>query len=81
MAEGAPLLREYLVYPGSRVRIPPSPPFFLDWHRLNNDDEIVHCECKWYLLGCLPKWIIFSSLSLKLEILINSLLWMCSLVG
>ncbi len=26
VAEGAPLLREYLVYPGSRVRIPPSPP-------------------------------------------------------
>ena len=29
MAEGAPLLREYTVYPVSRVRIPPSPPFRL----------------------------------------------------
>ena len=27
VAEGAPLLREYTVYPVSRVRIPPSPPF------------------------------------------------------
>ena len=27
VAEGAPLLREYTVYPVSRVRIPPSPPY------------------------------------------------------
>ena len=26
VAEGAPLLREYTVYPVSRVRIPPPPP-------------------------------------------------------
>ena len=29
MAEGAPLLREYTVYPVSRVRIPHSPPLIV----------------------------------------------------
>ena len=35
VAEGAPLLREYAVYPVSRVRIPLSPPFSLNNPRLD----------------------------------------------
>ncbi len=64
MAEGAPLLREYRVNTLSRVRIPPSPPFFKVLESFGNYGShkrlqkmgVNTCGLALVLLHCAPQY-------------------------